>query len=47
MVFVLPCYSTKAAKWFTAAAKLSSDGPLKVYDSVFMSITEEVEISFI
>ena len=27
--------------WFTAA-KLSSDGPLKVYDSVFMSITEEV-----
>ena len=32
--------------WFTAA-KLSSDGPLKVYDSVFMSITKEVEISFI
>jgi len=27
--------------WFTAA-KIFSDVPLKVYDSVFMSITEEV-----
>ena len=27
--------------WFTAA-KISFDGPLKVYDCAFMSITEEV-----
>ena len=27
--------------WFTAA-KISSDGPLKICDSVFMSIAEEV-----